>query len=99
MQLDISSIRTPHPIVNTAPSVPHQGYHFLFAVYLTVQYIATLNIYPNQKWRDFGILLGFTVSNWLLVYATVYIFRYRGWSYMAKIWALWDAVKAKVMRK
>jgi len=58
-----------------------------------------LNIYPDNKWRDFGILLGFTVSNWILVYVMVFAFLYKGWSYMAKLWALWDRITGFFTRK
>lgn len=45
------------------------------------QYMATLNIYPSNKWRDFGIFLAFCVSNWALVYFFIYTVRIRGWSF------------------
>lgn len=28
------------------------------------EYLASLNVMPNQKWRDFGIFLVFCFSNW-----------------------------------
>jgi len=62
-------------------------------------YLATLNIYPQDKWRNFGILVGFTVSNWILVYVMVYVFRFKGFSYMGKLWALWAALKARLSPK
>ena len=33
-----------------------------------VEYLATLNVLPDQKWRDFGIFLVFCFSNWAYVY-------------------------------
>lgn len=46
-----------------------------------VEYLKTLNIEPGDKWRDFGIFLGFCVSNWFLVYFFIYTVRIRGWSF------------------
>ncbi|KAK0725877.1 ABC-2 type transporter-domain-containing protein [Lasiosphaeris hirsuta] len=46
-----------------------------------VEYLALLNIKPEQKWRDFGIFLVFCVSNWALVYFFVYTVRVRGWTF------------------
>ncbi|KAI5925375.1 ABC-2 type transporter-domain-containing protein [Camillea tinctor] len=45
------------------------------------QYLATLNIQADEKWRDFGIFLAFCVSNWALVYFFIYTVRIRGWSF------------------
>ncbi|KAI0905253.1 ABC-2 type transporter-domain-containing protein [Ustulina deusta] len=45
------------------------------------QYLATLNIDANEKWRDFGIFLAFCISNWALVYFFIYTVRIRGWSF------------------
>ncbi|KAI0484999.1 ABC-2 type transporter-domain-containing protein [Xylariaceae sp. FL0804] len=45
------------------------------------QYLATLNISADEKWRDFGIFLAFCVSNWFLVYFFIYTVRVRGWSF------------------
>ncbi|KAI1641146.1 ABC-2 type transporter-domain-containing protein [Biscogniauxia mediterranea] len=44
-------------------------------------YLATLNIQADEKWRDFGIFLAFCVSNWALVYFFIYTVRIRGWSF------------------
>lgn len=46
-----------------------------------VEYMATLNIEPKDKWRYFGIFLGFCISNWALVYFFIYTVRIRGWSF------------------
>lgn len=43
--------------------------------------MATLNIYPRDKWRYFGIFLAFVISNWALVYFFVYTVRVKGWSF------------------
>ncbi|GAW10792.1 hypothetical protein ANO14919_001270 [Xylariales sp. No.14919] len=45
------------------------------------QYLATLNINADEKWRDFGIFLAFCISNWALVYFFIYTVRIRGWSF------------------
>jgi ABC-type multidrug transport system ATPase subunit len=45
------------------------------------QYLATLNVVPSEKWRDFGIFLVFCFSNWMLVYFFIYTVRIRGWSF------------------
>ena len=46
-----------------------------------VDYMATLNIKPSDKWRNFGIFLAFCVSNWALVYFFIYTVRIRGWTF------------------
>lgn len=43
--------------------------------------MATLNIKPSDKWRNFGIFLGFCISNWALVYFFIYTVRVKGWSF------------------
>ncbi|KAF2149279.1 putative ABC transporter [Myriangium duriaei CBS 260.36] len=45
------------------------------------QYLASLNISPDQKWRDFGIFLAFVISNWALVYFFIWSVRVKGWSF------------------
>ncbi|QIW97286.1 hypothetical protein AMS68_002804 [Peltaster fructicola] len=45
------------------------------------QFLATLNISANDKWRDFGIFLVFVFTNYLLVYFFIYTVRVRGWSF------------------
>lgn len=44
-------------------------------------YLTSLNILADEKWRDFGIFLAFCVSNWALVYFFIYTVRVRGWSF------------------
>ena len=45
------------------------------------QYLATLNISFDNKWRDFGIFLAFCISNWALVYFFIWSVRIKGWSF------------------
>lgn len=45
------------------------------------EYLATLNISADEKWRDFGIFLVFVCTNWLLVYFFIYTVRVKGWSF------------------
>ncbi|EME46118.1 ABC transporter-like protein [Dothistroma septosporum NZE10] len=45
------------------------------------QYLQTLNISPNDKWRDFGIFLVFVFTNWFLVYFFIWSVRVKGWSF------------------
>ncbi|KAI1390686.1 ABC-2 type transporter-domain-containing protein [Hypoxylon trugodes] len=45
------------------------------------QYLTTLNVDADDKWRDFGIFLAFCISNWALVYFFIYTVRVRGWSF------------------
>jgi len=45
------------------------------------EYLATLNIKPEQKWRDFGVFLVFVFSNWALVYFFIYTVRVKKWSF------------------
>jgi len=45
------------------------------------QYLSTLNISANDKWRDFGIFLIFVFTNYFLVYFFIYTVRIRGWTF------------------
>ncbi|KAK4247621.1 ABC-2 type transporter-domain-containing protein [Corynascus novoguineensis] len=45
------------------------------------EYLETLGISPDTKWRNFGIFLVFCVTNWMLVYFFVYTVRIKGWSF------------------
>ncbi|KAM7183929.1 putative ABC transporter [Naviculisporaceae sp. PSN 640] len=45
------------------------------------EYLATLSVAPDQKWRDFGVFLAFCVSNWALVYFFIYTVRVKGWTF------------------
>ena len=45
------------------------------------QYLSSLNIQADEKWRDFGIFLIFVFTNWFLVYFFIYTVRIRGWSF------------------
>lgn len=67
------------------------------------QYLATLNINADEKWRDFGIFLAFCISNWALVYFFVYTVRIRGWKFgfgyvFGTLGRLVDAAKAPLKR-
>ena len=46
-----------------------------------VDYMRTLNIVPEDKWRNFGIFLAFCISNWALVYFFIYTVRIKGWTF------------------
>ncbi|TAQ88979.1 hypothetical protein B7494_g2691 [Chlorociboria aeruginascens] len=46
-----------------------------------VEFMATLNLEPRDKWRYFGIFLAFCISNWALVYFFIYTVRIRGWTF------------------
>ncbi|KAK4169775.1 putative ABC transporter [Cladorrhinum sp. PSN259] len=45
------------------------------------EYLKTLDIVPGEKWRDFGIFLGFCVSNCALVYFFIYTVRVKGYTF------------------
>ena len=45
------------------------------------EYLATINVSPGDKWRDFGIFLVFVWTNWLLVYFFIYTVRVKGWTF------------------
>ncbi|KAM0718631.1 hypothetical protein Q7P37_005702 [Cladosporium fusiforme] len=44
-------------------------------------YLSTLNISPDDKWRNFGIFLVFVATNYMLVYFFIYSVRVKGWSF------------------
>ena len=44
-------------------------------------YLSTLHIKHDEKWRDFGVFLAFCVSNWALVYFLIWSCRMKGWSF------------------
>ncbi|KAI9890210.1 MAG: hypothetical protein M1814_004372 [Vezdaea aestivalis] len=44
-------------------------------------YLRTLNINVDNKWRDFGIFLAFVISNWALVYFFIWSVRVKGYSF------------------
>jgi ATP-binding cassette, subfamily G (WHITE), member 2, SNQ2 len=46
-----------------------------------VEYMATLNITPDDKWKYFGIFLAFVISNYALVYFFIYTVRIKGMSF------------------
>lgn len=45
------------------------------------EYLKTLDISPDQKWRNFGIFLVFCFTNWALVYFFVYTVLVKGWTF------------------
>ncbi|VBB84819.1 Putative ABC transporter [Podospora comata] len=45
------------------------------------QYLNTLGITPDEKWRDFGIFLVFCFTNWMLVYFFVWTVRVKGMTF------------------
>jgi ATP-binding cassette subfamily G (WHITE) protein 2 (SNQ2) len=46
-----------------------------------VDYMKTLNIVPDDKWKYFGIFLAFCISNWTLVYFFIWTVRIKGWTF------------------
>ena len=46
-----------------------------------VEYMASLNVDPSDKWKYLPIFLAFCVSNWMLVYFFIYTVRVKGWSF------------------
>ncbi|ODH49999.1 hypothetical protein GX48_03946 [Paracoccidioides brasiliensis] len=47
------------------------------------EYMGTLNVHEDDKWKGFGIFLVFVVINWALVYFMIYTVRVRGWTFGA----------------
>jgi ATP-binding cassette, subfamily G (WHITE), member 2, SNQ2 len=45
------------------------------------QYLASLSISPDGKWRDSGIFCIFVISNYLLVYFLMWSVRIKGWGF------------------
>ncbi|KAL3458663.1 ABC-2 type transporter-domain-containing protein [Aspergillus heterothallicus] len=45
------------------------------------EYMHTLNVKDNDKWRSFGIYLAFVIVNWMLVYFFIYTVRVKRWSF------------------
>ncbi|KAL2269279.1 hypothetical protein VTJ83DRAFT_1463 [Remersonia thermophila] len=45
------------------------------------EYLQTLGIDPDTKWRNFGIFLMFCVTNWMLVYFFLYMVRVKGFTF------------------
>lgn len=45
------------------------------------EYMHTLNVHDDDKWKCFGIFLAFVIINWALVYFFIYTVRIRGWSF------------------
>ena len=54
-----------------------------------VEFMATLNVKPGDKWRYCAVFAAFCVSNWALVYFFVYTVRVKGWSFgLAKVFGV-----------
>ena len=45
------------------------------------EYLRTLNVQSDDKWKCMGIFLAFCIINWALVYFFIYTTRIRGWSF------------------
>ncbi|KAL2148073.1 hypothetical protein VTH82DRAFT_2479 [Thermothelomyces myriococcoides] len=45
------------------------------------EYLESIGISPDTKWRNFGIFLVFCVTNWMLVYFFIYTVRIKGWTF------------------
>jgi ABC-type multidrug transport system permease subunit len=61
---------------------PQAGEDCQYCPYRTgKEYMATLNVRTDDKWRCFGIFLAFVVINWALVYFFIYTVRVRRWSF------------------
>ena len=45
------------------------------------QYLTTLSIKTSDKWRNFGVFLGFCFSNWALIYFFVWTVRIKKWKF------------------
>ncbi len=45
------------------------------------EYMAALNVRPDDKWKYLPIFLAFCISNWALVYFFIYTVRVKGWSF------------------
>ncbi|RDW72004.1 putative ATP-binding multidrug cassette transport protein [Coleophoma crateriformis] len=46
-----------------------------------VEYLASLNVKPSDKWPYLGIFAAYVVINWLLVYFMIYTVRIKGWTF------------------
>ena len=45
------------------------------------EYLKTIKVSPQDKWRDFGVFLVFVVTNWLLIYFFIYFVRVKGFTF------------------
>ncbi|KAL2166769.1 hypothetical protein VTG60DRAFT_2167 [Thermothelomyces hinnuleus] len=45
------------------------------------EFLETIGISPDTKWRSFGIFLVFCFTNWMLVYFFIYTVRIKGWTF------------------
>jgi len=46
-----------------------------------VEYMASLNVNPSDKWKYLPIFLAFCISNWALVYFFIYTVRVKRWGF------------------
>ena len=46
-----------------------------------IEYMNTLNIVPDDKWKYLPIFLAFCISNWALVYFFIYTVRVKQWGF------------------
>lgn len=44
-------------------------------------YLSTLNISPNDAWRNLGIFVVYVISNYALVYFFIWSIRIKGWGF------------------
>lgn len=68
------------------------------------EYMHSLNVQDDDKWKCFGIFLAFCISNWVLVYVLIYTVRVRGFTFgfgplTRVIGKGMDSVKRVVSRK
>ena len=66
------------------------------------EYLRTLNVQSDDKWKCMGIFLAFCIINWALVYFFIYTTRIRGWSFglgfvIASISSVIGAIKGGIM--
>ncbi|OBT65918.1 hypothetical protein VE03_05485 [Pseudogymnoascus sp. 23342-1-I1] len=66
------------------------------------EYLRTLNVQPDDKWKCMGIFLAFCIINWALVYFFIYTTRIRGWSFglgfvIGSISSVIGAIKGGIM--
>jgi ABC-type multidrug transport system permease subunit len=64
-----------------------------------VEYMHTLNVHDDDKWKCFGIFLAFVIINWALIYFFIYTVRIRGWSFgMGFVFSLFGTVISSVKK-
>lgn len=69
-------------LAGTGPNHPDISSNCAYCPFATgSEYMENLNVHHGDKWRCFGIFLGYVIFNWMLVYFMVYSCRVRGWSF------------------